>query len=60
MRGFLRFSISLVALSVVPGAMIFGTPPSAQVINACVDARKGTLYIPSSLRKSSSVVLASE
>ena len=47
MRGFLRFSISLVALSVAPGAMIFGTPPSAQVINACVDARKGTLYIPS-------------
>jgi len=46
MRGFLRFSISLVALSVVPGAMIFGTPLSAQVINACVDARKGTLYIP--------------
>ena len=46
MRGFLRFSISLVALSVVPGAMIFGTPLSAQIINACVDARKGTLYIP--------------
>ncbi len=40
----MRKSVMMLALGAV---IIFDTPLSAQTITACVDARKGTLYIPS-------------